>query len=169
MNDGIPATIPVAPTASDMRAALQIPADCPTVLALPPILPATNTDIAAWAFMLVQKVLPNAIFLLPDAGRDVDRVVRFFLDTGHADTLVLFDAALLSNTALLDVPDALLFLPSSGVGIDDTIGLKHCAKPLLLSDLPALRRTFRDHPDCHWCRPHDPKDAARLLLPILER
>ncbi|MGE3181397.1 MAG: hypothetical protein AB7N71_07185 [Phycisphaerae bacterium] len=151
-----------------MRSEFRIPHDHNAVMALTPILRQSNALEAAWAFMLVQKVLNDSVFILPDAGADVDRVVRFFLDTGHADALVLLPTAQWRNATLLAAVDLLIFVPQIGLGAECTEIVRQVPTPLLLSDVLALHHLFSARDNCYWCKPNDPKDAARVMLRVLE-
>lgn len=157
------------------RRRLGFSADTQVVLALPPYGDRSGSVIAAWAFLLVHQVLPNARFLLGgDAGtlpqplEEFDRVVRLFADTRLQASLVLAPRDL-TLEALLDAADLGVHLSAAG---GPTWGCEAAAArglPLLLTRSTSTVAAVTTPPRAWSCEPNQPHDAAKWMLRALDK
>lgn len=137
------------------------------VLALPPVTRAGGTYYAAWATLLIEKIHPDLRLLLPD-GLDSARIERLVRSCRHEHVVHT-----LSNgwplPELLGCADLALFLPLADVPLFALRAAVAAGLPLVVTDNPLVREFIPDQQAAWFCRPRDPKDAARALLQALEQ
>ncbi len=137
------------------------------VLILPPIEPGGGAFYAAWAGMLVEKVRPDVRLLLPLGSPESDRIRRLVRACEH-NRMFRFVAPELPLSELVAAADLAAFLaqgPVSPFGLATALA---AGRALIATDNPAVRELRCDRGLVWWCRPRDPRDAARALLAALE-
>jgi hypothetical protein len=152
---------------AELRRALGLDDDAIVVSALPTARGDRGLFVAAWAVMLLQKVRSDLRLVLPSWGARANRARRLVQACEHGwmaqcvnDTWTAAD--------LLRVADVVAVLPTRAVTAETMAAAAVAGRPLLVSDVPAVRGWLPD-PGAAWlCRPGDAQDAARMLLRAIE-
>ncbi len=137
------------------------------VLILPPIERGGGAFYAAWAGMLVEKVRPDVRLLLPLGSPESDRIRRLVRACEH-DRMFRFVTPELPLSELAAAADLAAFLAQGPVRPFGLATALAAGRALIATDNPAVLELRCDRGLVWWCRPRDPRDAARALLTALE-
>jgi len=151
----------------DVRSRLGLSPEHTVVLVLPPVLHETGALVAAWATMLLGQVRPDVRLIVPDAGREVDRVARLVESCGHQWILRLVGRRF-ALCELLAATDLAICLPPGHAPLTGVAWAMATGRPIVASAVPATTELLVHGQNAWLCQADNPKDAARSLLQALE-
>ncbi len=137
------------------------------VLILPPIERGSGAFYTAWAGMLVEKIRPDVRLVLPLGSAEGNRIGRLVAACEHRWMFrtVEPDVSLPELVTAADLAAHLALGPVRPFGLAAALA---AGRALVATDNAAVRELRGDRGAVWWCRPRDPKDAARALLAALE-
>lgn len=153
--------------AGDIRERMGIGADEPVVLLLPPVLRETGALTGAWAAMLLAQIIKGLCIILPDVGREVDRIRRLVEACGEARRLRC-PGRRFHVRELLAASDVAAYLPPGDAPLGAIVDAMAGGRPIVASAVQATTEILVHGRNAWLCQPDDPKDAARRLLQALE-
>ncbi|MFQ5805684.1 MAG: glycosyltransferase family 4 protein [Phycisphaerae bacterium] len=152
---------------SDVRSRLGCSPEHTVVLLLPPLRRETGALTAAWATMLLGQVRPGVRLVVPDAGREVDRVARL-VESCKQRWMLRLVARQFALHELAAAADLAVYLPAGDATLSGVVWAMAAGCPIVASAIPTTNELLADGRNAWLCRAGDPKDAARRMLQALE-
>jgi len=150
-----------------VRQRLGLADDHIAIAALPPVSRSSGAFTAAWAALLLEKVLPNVRLLIP-AGGCGDRRVRELIEACRHEWMVRLAPPEMDLSGWLAAADIAACLPAGHTSLASVAWAMASGCPLVTTDVPALTGVLRDGHNAWLCQPNDPQDAARRMLEAIE-
>ena len=137
------------------------------ILPLPPIARASGAFTAAWGAMLLEHARPGIRLILPERGPETTRIVNL-VEACRMSHMLVPEAFDLSWPMPLKVADLAVFLPTRTAATAGVHWAMAAACPLIVSEVPVLRRLLDPEQTAWFVPPDNPKEACRALLTVLE-
>ncbi len=153
--------------ASDVRPRLGLLPEHSAALVLPPVLRGTGAFVAAWATMLAAQVRPDVRLIVPEAGREVDRVARL-VDSCRHRWLLRLAGPDITLSELVAAADLAIYLPPGDAPLSGVLSAMAARRPIVASAVPATAELLTHRRNAWLCQPNSPRDAARRMLQALD-
>jgi glycosyltransferase involved in cell wall biosynthesis len=150
------------------RDRLHLSADAIAVLALPPIDRNSGAFYAAWAAMIVQRVVPQLRLIVPENGPEVARIERLFRSCARIECLRRCGNEI-PLAELLIAADHATYVPTSPVSTFAVAWAMAAGRSIVASAIPVVSEVLSHGVNARLCHPGSPRDAARRLLESVEQ
>lgn len=155
-----------AGTRAALRAQLGLGPRDLAVVPVPPLTRSTGAFVAAWATLLLEKLRSEVRLVLPAAGAEADRVRRLVSACRH-DWMLRVLTPDVPPESLLAAADVAVYLPPRAASVSGVLDALALRRPLVLSDIPAMRALARGAAQVQFCAPNDPRAATRAITVAL--
>lgn len=166
--DGVESVVADTGARAALRARMGIQPTETLVVAVPPARRDTGTFTAVWAAMLLEKTRPDVRLLVPEAGPEAERARRLARSCRQSHVVRFVDRDLPPADAAA-VGDLAIYLPVADAPVWGLARAMAAGRPIVASNVPAVREFLRHGHNAWLCRPDDPQAAARAMLEALER
>lgn len=148
------------------RAALRIDPDDVAILALPPLERGAGF-LAAWAVLLLERVLPRVRLIVPGGGAPVRRVEAVVRDC-RQERILRVASPTCALRSLLASADVAIFADCDGGALHALLLAAAARVPIVAANAPAVCEVLSRGGVARLFTPGVPKDAARQLLRTIE-
>ncbi|MGE0481508.1 MAG: hypothetical protein AB7Q17_13655 [Phycisphaerae bacterium] len=159
-------TTPSADVRAAARAGLQLDPEDVAVLALPPLGRGAGF-LAAWAVLLLERVLPGVRVIVPGGGESARRFEAVVRDC-QREGILRVASPTCSLGSLVAAADVAISAGCDAGSLDALLLAAAAHVPIVAADTAAVREVLSQAGVARFFEPGVPKDAARQLLRTIE-
>ncbi len=152
---------------SALRKRLACDVDSPILTLLPPVRRETGAFVATWAALLAAQVDRDLRLLIPDEGREVQRLIRLAHASRHSH-IVRLTGTEYSPAELMSAADIVLHVPTRPISPVGLAWALVAGRQIVASRMAPIDELLRDR-GARLVPPNDPKATAQALLAALDR